>query len=354
MGKNEYVNTLTVGSTRIIQRVTSPDGVVEAPVGSLCVVNPGANQSVWQNYDGGTGWNNLQGSDYYFAPGGTAQGNVFTDWAELVAAYNANNRAGTIHLDVSAGPAYEIPAGNWNFTKPVTIRGAVTAPSFLTPLDGAVLDRVAMISDCVIDNKSSSAVIVGSFATNPITILQRCTIQNTGGGGPFAEVPNGELLRLKMINCSIANSQGALQSDSVNGIIEAYTFNDIGSNNLVGTGTWTVNMDGTSVLNPTQTVTTPVVVYTDQDERPYITRTGGGSSLNGRRAYVYNIAGPTNQNLPSTTYYNGPLKIWNNGPGALTLNAVGGDTVNGGASLVVGSGTGIELMASGTNWQRVG
>lgn len=129
---------------------------------------------------------------YVFRPGGTAYENIYTDWAQLYAAWQADApRRSVISFDASnVGGIIDIPAGTYNFGGQTCFEGTLLSSMLLTggvPVitqvrfaQGTVLTDVRIFRNGFFKSLDPVAPLM-TINTDTIVQLDNAEIQNTAG-----------------------------------------------------------------------------------------------------------------------------------------------------------------------------
>jgi len=151
---------------------------------------------------GSTGPTVLTGNNFVFRPGGVAGGNVYTDWAALVADLPTVQGMKTIQIDSSLAAA-TVPEGAWDVTEAELtgyFPGAAPSSAFptLTIADGASFTNLRKIGGDlnVINANTTAAPVVIAPAAGGFAAIFELGAGSTGdypsiintGGAPFFDL----------------------------------------------------------------------------------------------------------------------------------------------------------------------
>ncbi len=272
-------------------------------------------------------------STFVYQPGGTASGNVYTDFTALVSAYNTQAQPGLIRLDDTFSPGFiSIPAGSHDFNRPAIIFCPLIRGSFLQFEVGATITGVAEIRGCIINIVNTGPVL--TFPSSQGMNLVDSFVQSPGGGAMFKLTSS--FARVRFINTDFDSGTPLVDVDSgatfVFSLIESSL---IANDTVTGAGNIIAEVGPDSRFNRDQSSHTggSTVTYLDPDQSALITKTSGSGALAERGSYVYNLASPSTQVLPETAFSAGPLTIINNGPEILTIDGDSSETINGGTTI---------------------
>jgi len=186
------------------------------------------------NTEIGLGHSGASGASFVFEPGGVAAGNVFTDWATLVAAVSP--LAGSVRIVMS--PAFQtptIPAGTWVFNGLTEFAGMGSFGSPLVIEDGAQLSGVNRFSGFLSIEYQGNApcmYLSNVDTVGGIIIVDEGVSIDVSGAGPFFEVLKDQLAAIGMkFLSSLVNGYGnpviGLQPSNL-GFTTVYVFGDTG------------------------------------------------------------------------------------------------------------------------------
>jgi hypothetical protein len=216
----------------------------------------------------GAGQSGALGPVLVFRPGGVAGGNVYTDWALLMAA--AAVRAGhkTIEIDTSLGAA-NVPAGAWNLDD-VTLVPRVPAGTGATTLtfeQGATITYELLEVRGPLQLVQASSVVVATAQENSLLLLlYGANIKVQPAAAPFLEVTAAEVAaQIVALAAGIGQNNNPVIQVDAGAIctIHAYDQAGIHSDALSGGGTAIVFYDASSAPGAPQTVATLTLTPVD-------------------------------------------------------------------------------------------
>jgi hypothetical protein len=194
------------------------------------------------------------GTYFVFQPGGTQSGNVYTDFADLVTAYNAQAQPSVIRLDTTfaVGSVIPIPSGSHDFNRPAIIFCPILNGALLRFESGATMTGVAEIVGCIIDVQGADPVIVPT-ATQIGLNIKDGFIQSTGAGGALIELPPGQVFRMRITNADMDGGTTLIDVGAGSTfILSLLGSTTVGANSIDGTGTINVEINADSVLETPQ------------------------------------------------------------------------------------------------------
>lgn len=278
---------------------------------------------------------------FIYQPGGTQIGNVFTDFGDLVTAFNAQGQPGVIRLDDTfSGAILTVPAGSYDFAQSVTIIAPIVRGTLLRFESGATITGVAEWQGIIIDCRSGGPLITPTPSQIGMN-LRDCYVQRGNASSSFFDLPTGQFFRMRFINTDFdPNDQLVNVNTGASWIPSLIESSIINSNNVTGGGTVNVEVGPDSRYNPTHSSFTGTlnVTYLEPTQAAIISKTSGSGALLERGTYQYDLAADDTQALPLTSVSTGPLVLINNGPGTLTLDPNGAETINGAATFDVVAG----------------
>ena len=180
---------------------------------------------------------------FIFRPGEPdPKGNVYADWAQLVAAASLIDGQNLVYFDDSLA-ACVIPAGAWDFGSPSLFWGNTQYPSG-TPLaiaDGATLLNVTRFQNLNITSNSTSFVIdvpAGTPTARPVYAFDGFTkFTQVGVGGSFLRVASATVLNFTLLAASSVAANSKLIDTTVAGaqvVVSASATSNLGSDTIAG------------------------------------------------------------------------------------------------------------------------
>lgn len=252
----------------------------------------------------------------YQEAGPTNKVPVFNDWATLYAYAEAQGVPVEISFDYEfATPT--IPAGSWNFTKPVYLSGPGSISAFINLASGCVLSNTAVWTDLIITTQGVPAdgAAVQPVGTQNQVTLDRCLIQ---GNRPFI---SGQNFFLRLINTQVQGGSNVLIENVGFAFIFALISSFIPPNRLGGNGFWFLGVGPDSGINANQPSATGTLNYQYQDLNQQRARLAlSAVTIEGRQTYIFDTSFDLPaQSLPDPSRVFGPLTIRNRGTGTISL-----------------------------------
>jgi hypothetical protein len=209
-------------------RVTRPSSATGAPVVNLAAADLAADS-------GGGGA--AAYINFVFRPGGVQAGNVYTDWAELMAAANSVQGWKTIQIDNSQA-ACVIPAGVWDMTQTELVgfvTGALGAGPSVTVADGASFTNLRKVGGelTIVNANTVNAPVVIAAAAGAAAVFEFGAgifgdfpqLNNTGGA-PFwdmSALAAGQQFLIRMAGV-ITGTAAAIQMGASQGTLSLSIF----------------------------------------------------------------------------------------------------------------------------------
>ena len=335
---------------------------------------------------------------FVMRPGGTAGGNIYTDWATLFAAYEQTDGPVTIEFDDSISSPITIPDGTYAFRPDTTLEGILRSNATLGTnvgsavdlADGVVFDPPPLYfrNGITLRSLSSSPIITvdptGGAAEFAVLLLERGSTFTCLGTAPFIQVnrltSNGGLFVflinggrfeggtaavVQLIGDELAPepavlsmtllSSATIETDTIEGNLQGFFF---------------ANIDASSDFSETQsgyTAALPVSEAVTIRSRRWLPTTTIDALTAASLNIVPNMTvrcdpltnGPMAVLLPSVSSFRPGdellIKNVTASPNTITVTPSGGDTVDGAPSLLLSTPRGsVKLQSDGGNdWMVV-
>lgn len=152
-------------------------------------------------------------SAFVLQPGGSAGGNIFTDWASLYAALNSVNGPRRILFDDSLG-VISIPAGTYNM-QDVDWYGSVSNAQrvIVTVVEGVVFQKLRRFWDFLTVDFTGSTPPMTDFSGTDIVQARQGVILQCSGSGPLMQVSvtgPGTIMGLFLLGAQMTNNGNAV------------------------------------------------------------------------------------------------------------------------------------------------